>query len=276
MFSKYFSDTQREILKSHRRSSSPASSGSRKGKNLRQFKSFFEFLKGHLPYEHALATGKVRNRMQIFSKDCDLLLYHKWCESYLNLSGGYILVEDIVAFLTVESQISASNLRSFLSLTSGVKLLRMEGMSPEIAREFSEETSQAQAQAQAQAQGRGTGVTEAESGILNQKKIPSLYSIFFSFSSSVVFPEVKERLLEACNQKDYPAEQKPDILCVLDKGILVRDWEAGGEYRGLITEEDTLMWFYILLMEHIDVQGHTGASSNLRHLVKSNKVYDQC
>ena len=262
MFSKYFSDLQREILKSYRpaaRSVTSTSSASSKGKNLRQFKSVFDFLKNHLPFEHALATGKVRNSVQILSKDCDLVFYRKWCDAYLDLTGGYILADDIVAFLNVENEIADGNLRTYLSLTSAMKLLKLSGSND--ARDAKADLA------------NGSG---EEKSALDAQGVVPLYSIFFSYSSRRALAEVKQAVLTACEKKEFPIEQKPDIFCVLDKGILVRDWEAGGDYRGLITEEDTLMWFYILLMEHIDVQNKGGLPSNLRNLVKSNKVYEEC
>ena len=240
MFSKYFSQQQTSILKSKKNTPVKKPNQASKTKNLKAYRSFFSFLKDHLPYEYALATGKVRNHQKILSKNCDLLVYKKWCDAYLELSGGYVIVDDIYAFMTVEMAASPASLRAHVNLTSAMKNLK----SSEI---------------------------DAEK---KQEELIPIYSVYFSYSSLQQLPDVKEALLSLCEEKKIPINERPDILCILDQGILVRDWEKGGDYRGLLTENETLMWFYILFLEHIDVKG--GLSINLRNFVKSNRVYDEC
>ena len=63
------------------------------------------------------------------------------------------------------------------------------------------------------------------------------------------------------------------MLCVLDQGLLVKDWEAGGEYKAVETGSDTLMWFYILLLEYLDRENKLDL--NLRDMIKTTKEYKE-
>jgi hypothetical protein len=61
------------------------------------------------------------------------------------------------------------------------------------------------------------------------------------------------------------------MICVLDQGIVLKDWENGGAYRGIETANDTLMWFYILLLEYLDRDGSLGFDP--RSYVREPKEY---
>jgi len=54
--------------------------------------------------------------------------------------------------------------------------------------------------------------------------------------------------------------------------LIVKDWESGG-YRAVETGKDTLMWFYVLLMEYLDRDGKVGFDA--REYIKSSREYKE-
>ena len=209
-------------------------------KDMKLYESFHGFLKGHLPPNFGISTGRqVRNHKQILKKDCDLLLYKSLCANYLSMTGGYVLSEDIYAAFTVESSYKQQALGAHLSLTRALKSLYI---------------SQKEEAAQA---------------------IIPLYSIFFAYASQNSLLAIKQYLLKYLEQKEIPINQQLDMICILGKGIIIKDWENQGRYRGLETGRDTLMWFYIILMEYLD-RGGDEYSLPLRDYVKSGSAYKEC
>ena len=211
-----------------------------KRKDLRLYEAFYTFLNEHLPSKLTISGGKqVRNHKQVLKKDCDILIYKSLCTHYLSMTGGYVLAEDIYAACSVETSYKKQALAACLSLTRALKSLYI---------------SQKEEAAQS---------------------IIPLYSIFFVYSSSSSLLAVKQYLIEYLQQKEIPINQQLDLICILGKGLIIKDWEGGGSYRGLETGRDTLMWFYIILMEYLDREGELHSLS-LRDYVKSKRSYMEC
>ncbi len=240
MFAPYFSHqtelVEKSFLRSLKKKGSPAPG---KKKDLSLYEAFYVFLKHHVPVSFSIATGKVRNNKQILKKDCDLLIYKKWCESYLTLSGGYILAENLHAFLSLESDLSESHvIATHLALTRALKSLYAHNKEE-----------------------------------LTHSIIP-LYSILFAYGSQRSLLYLKQNLLSIIEKKQSPLNHQVDMICVLGKGLLLKDWESGGGYRGIETGKDTLMWFYIILMEYLDRDNSVNV--NLREYIKKTRHYAEC
>lgn len=209
-----------------------------KPKNTKTYAAFYTFLRGHLSNEFTLSEGQVRNHRQVLKKNCDLIVYKQWCAQYLGMTGNYVLVEDIYAVMSLETSYRQQALGTHLSLTRALKSLY---------------------------------ISQREEAA---RTIIPLYSIFFVYTSSVSLLAMKQQLTKYLDQKDIPLNQQIDLICVLDKGLIIKDWEKEGHYRGLQTEGDTLMWFYIILMEYLDRGGEK--SLPLRDYVKSGRSYTEC
>ncbi len=202
------------------------------------YQSFYTFLQEHLPTDFSVTLGRVRNGKQILKNSCDVLVYKEWCKAYLSMTGGYVFSQDLYTFLKIESSIDSQNLRGYISLTRAIKSLYL-------------------------AQVKNT-----------PPSIIPLYSVLFSYTSSRGLVHIKESLIKEIEKKEVPLNYQVDMICILGRGIILKDWEAGGSYRGIQTGEDTLMWFYILLMEYLDRDGKM--QINLRDYIKSNRNYSEC
>ncbi len=241
MFTDYFVQQTDKLQKSYQRKGkqqelSSSSSSSGKKKKLKTLEDFYIFLRDHIPSELSLATGKVRNRNHILQKNCDLLVYHKWCENYLKVSGGCILSESLKAFMSIEGSLTASALLSHVDTTRALKTLY--------------------------------------SGDLHEpsNQLIPMYSILFGYGSGRSLAHIKRNLLQLLEDKGIPINQQVDMICILGKGLIVKDW-SNADYRGIETKKDTLMWFYILLIEYLEQEN--SFQPDLRDYVKNTKKYDE-
>ncbi len=241
MFTNHFIGEAQNLQKSLEKALAKYSSkkpSSSEEKDLRVFEGFYQFIQKHLPESCFLSSGGVRNQKQILKKNCDLVLYKRWCESYLEMTGGYILTEDLYAFMSIDVEFNASTLNHHVSLTRAIKSLYT-----------SQETDEA-------------------------KVIIPIYSILFVYHSSSSLLQIKKELEKLIERKEIILSQQVDMICVLDKGFIIKDWENGGIYRGIQSGKDTLMWFYVMLMEYLDQKDRNPII--FRNYVKEGRDYPEC
>ncbi|MCB1316832.1 MAG: hypothetical protein KDK27_12800 [Leptospiraceae bacterium] len=206
-------------------------------KDINVFQEFYDFLNEHIPGGYTLATGKVRNKKHLLNRNCDLLIYKKWCQRYLELTGGYVLSDSLYAFMSLEADLNAANLQTHANLTRAMKSLYM-----------------------------GDPDTE-------EQNIIPLYSVMFAYDTSSDMPALRESLQNFSREKEIPVNQEIDLICVLNKGLMIKDWESAGGYKIVETGNDTLMWFYILLIEYLDRDGEF--ELNLRDYIKNTREYNE-
>ena len=208
-----------------------------KEKDLNIFQEFLTFLKDHVPQEFSLATGKVRNKKHLLNRNCDLLIYRKWCAKFLDLTGGYVLSDSLYSFLSIEANLTAASLATHASLTRALKSLYIG------ERQFQE-----------------------------LEPVP-MFSILFAYGSEHSLLFHKQSLMEISQEKEIPVNLEADLICVLGQGLIIKDWEIAGGYKVVETGDETLMWFYVLLMEYLDRDGRL--NYNLRDYIKNNKEYNE-
>ena len=235
MFSDYFSKKSIELtsaLKANLKKSGVKSPD--KKKDVAIFQDLYSFLSEHLPDIFCLATGKVRNKKHLLNRSADLLIYNKWCERYLDLTDGYILSDSLYAFMSIEKDITKSSLQTHANITRALKSL------------YAAEKKET-------------------SGLI------PVYSILFSYTSSREPDQIVEELDQIQASKEIPVNQGVDMIVILNKAVIVRDYEKSGELKSILTGKDTLMWFYILLMEYLDRDNKL--KLDLRDYIKQDENY---
>ncbi len=242
MFSNYFKEQaealEKALVRNMRRRSSRStakSSTAKKGKDLRLYREFYQFLQQHLPQKFSLAVGKVRNKNHILNRNCDLLIYRKWCADYMQITSDYVLSDDLHAAISLESELSVPHLSSHAAMTRAVKTI--------CSRDESK----------------------------SESRPVTTYSILFAYNAKHRLKTLKENLERILEDKEIELNRQPDMICLLNQGLLIKDWEIGGRYKGIKTNEDTLLWFYILLLEYLDRDEQLNI--NLRKYIKGVKEY---
>jgi hypothetical protein len=87
--------------------------------------------------------------------------------------------------------------------------------------------------------------------------IPFIPSFIVSFESSYTIAELKESMLEIYRDQNVDSEFEVDIIAVLGTGIIVKNWREKRSYVALETGSDTLKWLFVLMNEYLDMDKKT-------------------
>ena len=208
-----------------------------KEKDLNIYREFYDFIREHIPEHFSLATGKVRGKKHILNRNIDLLLYKKWIPRLIELSGGYVLADALYAFMSIETDLSTAALITHAVRTNAIKSLYRATMEGE-----------------------------------DERFIP-MFSVLFAYKSSIPLLSHKVAIKDTSREKGIELFYEIDMICILDQGLLIKDWENNGEYKVVETGEDTLLWFYILLLEYLDRDEKL--EFNMRNYIKTSKEYKE-
>ncbi len=234
MFSQYFKEQSKFLLESLHLKLEKKEITIPKEKDLKLFKEFYEFIKDHIPPGFSLAMGKIRNRTHILNKNFDLIIYKKWCKNYLKLTGNHILLDQVFVVISIEAELTTDALLRHIEITRSLKLM--------YAMDYN----------------------------LSEDRIIPIYSILFAYKSRIPILSHKLAISHTSQEKGIPFTHELDMVCILDDGLIVKDWEQSHN-KIIETKEDTLMWFYILLIEYLDRDNDL--KLDLRSYIKEQKEY---
>ncbi|HOF14608.1 MAG TPA: hypothetical protein PLN01_09820, partial [Spirochaetota bacterium] len=71
-------------------------------------------------------------------------------------------------------------------------------------------------------------------------------------SSDIDVPQLKNDVLDYYVDYSVDSTFEFDIMMTIGKGIIIKDWREKRKFVALETEEDTLLWFFILMNEYLD------------------------
>lgn len=90
-------------------------------------------------------------------------------------------------------------------------------------------------------------------------------------ASDIDMPQLKNAILDYYIERSIDNTLEFDIMMIIGKGIIIKDWREKRKFVALETEEDTLLWFFILMNEYLDVDKKH--SLDLRNYVKETRRY---
>lgn len=90
-------------------------------------------------------------------------------------------------------------------------------------------------------------------------------------SCDIDMPQLKNAILDCYIERSIDTSLEFDIMMVVGKGLIIKDWREKRKFVALETEEDTLLWFFILMNEYLDVDKKH--SLDLRNYVKETRRY---
>ncbi len=234
MFEKYFHEQSKFLRESFEARLEKKGISPPSEKDLKLFKEFYDFIKDHIPVGYSLAMGKIRNKTHVLNRSSDLIIYKKWCKNFLNLTGGFIPVDHTYAFFSIEGELTTDALVNHVNFTQSVKTM--------YAMDFG----------------------------LSQEEIVPTYSLLFAYKSRIPLLSHKLAIIHNMEEKEITFSHSVDLVCVLNQGIIIKDWQ-NSVYKIIETNEDTLMWFYILLIEFLDRNNELNI--DLRSYIKEEKQY---
>ena len=94
------------------------------------------------------------------------------------------------------------------------------------------------------------------------------------YATKLPLAKIKEIVLEQymANGTDHAFEF--DILMVLNRGLLIKDWREKRNFVGLETGPNTLKWFFILMNEYFE--SDRGKILDLRSYARETGKYNEC
>ncbi len=237
MISKYFSDFEGKILKKTATSKKSVAKGaSNKGSSKINVKSFSEKMSLIVPSKLAIEPVRVIDSNGFAPEGADLIVYHNYISDIKSIMGGYVPVELVYGAFHVYEKYEKSLLPEYLSKIANFKQLS----------NFSEES---------------------------EENLMSIPSFMFLNDTDASLLDLKNDMINYYMAKSMDHNLEVDILVVLNKGLLVKDWRDKRSYIGLETLEDTMMWFFILVNEYLDID--RGLNIDFRKYLKKDVSYAQ-
>jgi hypothetical protein len=185
-----------------------------KDKNYAIYKDLFQFYKDHLPEYIHVGPGKIRSKSHLLPKTIDLIFYKKWAGKLIEMSSGWHLIDYSMGIMSIERKLSTQALVNHINLSQAIKTLY------------------------------------AKTKNYGKDDYIPLCSILWAYDNNVPLLSHQKAIYDAQKEKNIPYNCEMDMVVILDKGIILKDWEKGN-FKVIETGKDTMMWGYILTIEYL-------------------------
>jgi hypothetical protein len=238
MISKYFKELDKKLIKKRR---AEAMADHEAGKASRRpsldVHTLAELLSGIIPSHLTVDAVKPIDTTGFSPDGIDLIAYQKYCPDIVNILGGYVPYELVYGTYHLVHDLNKESLTDLLGKTATAKKLNMFATNP-----------------------------DAE----ERMQIPSFA---IAATTKYQFIELKNDIINYYLSKNVEYQHEIDMLMVLHKGIVVKNWREKRSFIALETNEDTFMWFFILMNEYLDVKREQAI--DFRKYVKKEVVYNE-
>ena len=237
MFSNYFEDISKELktkLKKRLSIASQSSQAEAKESEHELYKDLFLFFKEHFPEGLHVGPGKIRGKSHLLPKEVDCIFYKKWSNKLIEMCSGWHLIDYVIGIMSVERKLSTQALVNHINLSQAIKTL--------YAKTFN---------------------------IKDNDYIP-LCSFLWAYDNTIPLLSHQKAIYDAQEEKKVPFNCEMDMVVILDKGIILKDWE-NGKFKVIETGKDSMMWGYIIMMEYLGLDRSIPFSA--RDFIKRTEDY---
>lgn len=236
MLKSYFLEVNKKIVKKGAGKTTAKKAGSSKTSSGIDEKSLCEKLGGLLPGTLRIEPAKPVDSSGFSPEGADFIIYDEYCKDIVKMMNGYVPYELIYGAVFIVNDLTKTSLADVINRVATVKKINK--------------------------------FAETESSFT----IPSF--IIANSSSDYPLSELKNDILNYYMSRGIEGDSEFEIMGLLNKGIVVKDWHHGNRsFAALETQEDTAMWFYILLSEYLEVE--RDEPFDLRKYVRNDKVYKE-
>jgi hypothetical protein len=237
MLKNYFVDFNKKIVKKASSAKTASAKGASKKSGPKIDRAAFtEKLDGIIPAQLRVNPLKPVDTSGFSPEGADLIVYREYCRDIGKLLNGYIPFELIHGAFFMIDDLSKSSLADVFQRIAAVKKIN----------HFTE-----------------------EAGIFS---IPSF--VIADSNPDYSLAEIKNDVINYYMSKNLTSESEFEIMMVHNTGLLIKDWHKGDHrYIGLETGEDTMMWFFILINEYLDVERED--VFDVRRYVRTEKTYNE-
>lgn len=242
MISKYFKDFDKKVIKKKKPDEEqgqeqPHGKGRISHKSTLDIRHFRDMLAGVIPSHLSLDAVKPIDSAGFSPDGVDLVAYQKYYPDIINLMGGYVPYELVYGMFHIVQDLDKETLTDALGKTATAKKLDTFSQNPEGA---------------------------------ERTHVPSF---IVAASSKYQFIELKNDIINYYLARNIDYQFEIDIIMILHRGIVVKNWREKRSFIALETNEDTFMWFFILMNEYLDARREPNI--DFRKYVKKEVVYNE-
>ncbi|MBN2040699.1 MAG: hypothetical protein JW864_11685 [Spirochaetes bacterium] len=231
MFSKYFEKLEKQLLKKPKTSKAADSKASKdKGKAAAKkgaasktravpavdLSALMDDLNKIIPSRLKLDSVKMTDPSGYSPEDIDFIAYHERYRDILAIMDGVVPCELVYGTFHVSPMLDKDNLNEILRKVVQAKKINRFTDDPESA-----------------------------------SMIPAF---IVAYDTEFKLPDLKSILIENYMAMSIDSMSEIDIIVILNKGIVIKDWRDKRSYIALETGKDSFMWFFILMNEYLDVE----------------------
>lgn len=172
-----------------------------------------------------------------FSPDgADFIAYHEYCADLLKIMDGYVPYELIYGTYHVLPLLDKNSLPVILDKVNSVKKLNQFSSGEEM---------------------------------VENATIPAFVIVG---ETNYTFIDLKNDIINYYMTNGIDPHNEFDLMMIPDKGLLIKNWREQRSYIALETNEDTAMYFFILMNEYLQ---HEKEEIDFRKYVKKEVVYTE-
>jgi len=173
-----------------------------------------------------------------FSPDgADLIIYKEYCKDIVEIMGGYIPFELVYGSIFVVDFLDKKSLGEVLNRVVTVKKLNF----------FSKESQE-------------------DSNI----QIPAFV---IAYDTAYSFFELKNDIINFYMSNGIDGKHEFDLMVIFNRGTVVKNWREKRNFVALETNEDSAMWFFVLLNEYLMIERNS--TIDFREYVKKEVTYKE-
>jgi hypothetical protein len=219
MFNKYFTAFNIELQKKLKASlkTGKAVKGKIEVKDQKYIDVIEDMLTGLIPTGFKIDKSKPVDSSGYSPEGSDLIIYRDICRDATQMFGGYIPCEAVFGAIHIIQDLNRKSLAEILSRVSEFKKLN----------KFIES--------------------------LPEENIVPIPSFIIVLDTDYLFPDLKKDIIGFYNSTGLDSINEMDIIMLPNKGLIIKNWREKRSFIALETNEDTTMWFYILMSEYLDV-----------------------
>jgi hypothetical protein len=239
MFSKYFEQLEKRILKNvkiiKKGAEKVSDSGRREGIAPQKYSDLINNMGHIIPTHLKLGSLKIIDSSGYSPEGVDFVAYKEAFRDLDKMMDGYIPAEVVYGTFHVCQSLNSRTLGNTLKHVIHTKKLNR----------YTEE--------------------------LKEESIIPAFII--SYHTSMSLSELKDFVTNFYISKSVEFTYEFDIIVIFNFGIVVKDWKEKRSFIALETGKDTLKWFFMLMNEYMDVE--RGMDLDFRSYVKRQEKYKE-
>jgi hypothetical protein len=236
MFSKYFEELGKALLKTAataKKGKGPKGKAAADKKAVPDISSLMKNLDGLIPSHTRVDSVKIIDPSGYSPEGIDFVVYRELYRGIREMMGGYIPLELVHGTFVVTAELNKDTVVDVLNRVI-----------------------------QAKKTGRFTE-TKEETGL-----VPSFV---ISYGSNMDLAQLKNAIVDFYVSRGIEHFLECDIMLILNKGLVVKNWREKRSFLALETGRDSLMWFFILMNEYLDA--NKAIDFDLRSYVQHTEKY---